>query len=727
MRLGPKLVPALSLAAAIAAFAASPYTDDVKDEAFVATRRNFWAFQKPQRPDAPAFKNKWIRTPIDAFLLRAMREKGLSPSRPAEKEKLIRRVTLDLTGLPPAPGEVDLFLRDTSADAYEKLVNRLLASPHYGERWAQRWLDVVRYADTNGFELDAERPHAWRYRDYVVRSFNQDKPYHRFVQEQIAGDEMFPGDKDALIATGFHRAGPIHLVGGNQDEEMNRQEVLTEMTTAVGAVFLGLTVHCARCHNHKFDPIPQSDYYRLQAVFAATGYKDIVVASETEKKAYEEAVKAYKARLKPVEDAIRAMEKPYREKLRAAKYAKLEAPFQSALEIPKDKRDKEQERLAKEAEAQLKVSWDEVVAVLTPSDRERRAALRNQIHQLEYTGPDPPETAYAVINKEKAPQTHILKVGDHRQKLDIVGPGFPRVISGAGIQPPETPAGRRAALARWLTGPDHPLIPRVMVNRIWQFRMGTGLVSTPNDFGALGSRPANPKLLDWLATEFMARDWSVKAIDRMIVLSSAYQQDAAQGDPKAKIDAENKYYWRMNRRRLEGEAIRDCMLAVNGSLNPLLGGRPVKIPIEPEVYDVIFTEGEPDNLWPVDADPGQHDRRGLYLLNKRTVRLPFLANFDQPDAMSSCPVRPVSTHALQALSLMNSDFAAAQAQRFALRLSRECGGDRDCQTRRAYKLALARLPKPVEARMAREFFSAGGHLEDFTLALINRNEFVYIP
>ncbi|MCC6367259.1 MAG: DUF1549 domain-containing protein [Bryobacterales bacterium] len=716
------------LALSLGALASGPYTDYAKDEAWMAPRRNYWAYQKPRQPAVPALSDKWVRTPIDAFLLEAMQAKGLSPSQPAEKEKLIRRLTLDLTGLPPAPKEVEMFLRDVSPDAYEKVVDRLIASPRYGERWGQRWLDVARYADTNGYEADKERPHAWRYRDYVIHAFNTDKPYNRFVQEQLAGDELFPGNKEALIATGFHRAGPIHLVGGNQDEEMNRQEVLTEMTGAVGAVFLGLTVGCARCHNHKFDPIPQSDYYRLQAVLASTELKDTVLASDAEKKAYEEAEKAYKARLKPIEDQIKEIEKPYRERLRAEKYKTLDPKFRAAYDTPKEKRDEEANRLAKEAEGQLKVSWDEVLAMLPPDVKARRAEFRKQLHKLEYTEPDEPETAYAVADADKAPETYILKVGDYRHKIASVTPGFPRVIGGIASNAPETPAMRRAALARWFTSPEHPLTARVMVNRIWQFRMGTGIVATPNDFGLLGARPTNQKLLDWLATEFMARNWSVKAIDKLIVMSSAYRQATLHDEAKAKIDPENKYYWRMNRRRLEGEAIRDSMLMVNGYLNSRLGGKPVKTPIDKEVYDQIFTEGEPDNLWPVDPDPAQFNRRSIYLLNKRTVRLPFLANFDQPDAMSSCPVRPVSTHALQALSMMNSTFAHQQSERFAERLRRECGADnRNCQVRRAYKLALARAPKPVEVRMAREFFSQHGPLEDFALALLNRNEFVYIP
>jgi len=697
------------------------------DDAWVASRRNYWAFQKPLRAATPALDDPWIRTPIDAFILDALRAKGLKPSPPLDRERLLRRVTLDLTGLPPTPGESDLFLRDPSPEAYEKLVDWLLRSPHYGERWGLRWLDVVRYADTNGYEVDGERPHAWRYRDYVVDSFHRDKPYDRFLMEQLAGDELWPGDPEALIATGFHRAGPIHLVSGNQDEEMNRQEVLTELTGAIGSVFLGLTVGCARCHNHKFDPIPQSDYYRLQAILAATELKDRPIATEAETAAAERARKDFEARLAPVRKEIEAIEKPYRERLRSEKMAKLARKYVEALEIPKDKRTPEQATLAKEAEAQVKLYWDEVVTQLTPADRERRATLRRQMHELEFERPDPPRAAFAVANLDKAPPTHILKVGSHKLKLGEVGPGFLRVISYTGAQPPEGAAGRRAALARWLVSPEHPLTARVMVNRIWQFRLGTGLVATPNDFGVLGSRPSNQKLLDWLATEFVARGWSVKAIDRMIVLSSVYRQSASADAANVRIDPDNKLHGRMNRRRLEAEAIRDCVLAAAGTLHPPLGGPPVRVPIEPEIYDLIFTEGEPDNLWPVDRDPAQHRRRSLYLLNKRTVRLPFMSNFDQPDAMTSCPARPASTHALQALSLMNSDLMVEQSARFADRLERECGPDAGCRVRRAYQLALARAPRPEERGMARAFFGSGGSLAEFCLALMNRHEFVYIP
>jgi hypothetical protein len=499
------------------------------------------------------------------------------------------------------------------------------------------------------------------------------------------------------------------------------------MTNGLGAAFLGLTVGCARCHDHKFDPILQSDYYRLQAALAATSLEDVRIASDPEQQAYYEARKAWGARIDPIKEELRKLEAPYRERVTERKKAQLEPAFRRALEVPEAQRNEEQKRLAKEARSQISPSWDEVVALIEGADRERRTDLRRRMHALELEEPLPPPTAFAAGVMQEAPVTHVLKVGDHRYKLDPVEPGFPTVLPSLGVAMPESPAGWRKALAEWLASPEHPLTARVMVNRIWQLRMGRGLVATPNDFGLLGERPSNQKLLDWLAVRFIELGWNVKAIDRMILLSNAYRQAAGDDPAKRAIDADNKLWWRMNMRRLEGELIRDAVLAAAGTLNLKMGGPPVRIPIEPEIYDLIFTEAEPDNLWPVHPDPAEHRRRGIYLLNKRTVRLPMLANFDQPDAMTSCAVRPASTHALQALTLLNSDFMAGQAAAFAGRLESVCGADAVCQVRQAYRSALAREPRPEETAMAREFFAGQGRLSDFCLALLNRNEFVYIP
>ena len=699
------------------------------ETAFIGKRAAYWAFQKIARPPVPAVNDPWISNPIDAFILDALSTKQLSPSPPLDRTQLIRRVTYDLTGLPPTPDEVASFLADKSPGAYERIVDRLLASPHYGERWAAKWLDVVRYADTNGFELDQDRPHAWRYRDYVSDSFNRDKPYDLFIREQIAGDEMFPGSKEALIATGYLRAGSEHVVSGNIDPDESRQEVLTEIATNAGQTFLGMTVNCARCHNHKFDPILQADFYRLQAIFAGAKGKEVEIATPAEKAAWEAANKAYKERLAPVENALKALAKPYEDAIKQERTGKLEPRLREALNIPKDQRTAEQKRDAQNAETQIKPTWDEILAVMSAEDKAARAKLREQLHAIEQTAPDPLPAAYAYVNTgEPAPQSYMLRIGDAHSRLDPVDPAVPLVVRASYKIPAES-TGRRTAFANWLASPDNPLTARVMANRIWQFRVGNGLVRTPNDFGIMGDKPSTSgrALLDWLGSEFMARGWSVKAMDRLIVTSSAYRQSTAPDEAKAKIDPDNRYLWRMNRKRFDAEMIRDAALSVSGTLNPQLGGRPVRIPIEPEVYNLIFTEFERDGLWPVNPDKNVQNRRAIYLYNKRSVRLPILSAFDQPDAITSCPVRPVSTHALQSLSLFNSSFMQEVSQAFAARLEKSCGKDRGCAIDLAWRLALARPPRKNENQLARSFFKSGGALPDFCLALFNRNEFVYVP
>ena len=703
----------------------SPTTGTASPESSVG----YWSFRPPVSNNPPTAETAWARTEVDTYIWHGQQEHGLKPSQQASKEHLLRRVWLDLTGLPPTPEQAEAFLSDPSPQAYERVVDSLLASPHYGERWAQKWLDVVRFADTDGFERDGYREHGWRYRDYVVRAFNSDKPFDRFVLEQVAGDELFPDREEALVATGFHGAGPRHVTSGNQDKEEARQEVLTEMANGVGQALMGLTVQCARCHDHKFDPISQEEYYRLESFFGATELKDVAIASEDEIAAQEKATAEHEARVEPIKAQLKQIEEPFNAQVLEQKRAALEPVHAAALETPEDERTEEQERLAKEARSQIKPVWYEIVPLMPPETRQKRAELRQQLHALELLRPDPPPAAFAVANLEEPPTSHILQGGDYRRKGKAVTPGFLRVVGTLGVDAPSSRQGRRSALARWLTSDENPLLARVMVNRIWEFRMGRGLMADPNNFGLLGGMPTHPQLLDALALRFAREGWSVKAVDRLIVLSSAYRQSAEIDSRLAKVDPDNRWYWRAHRRRLSGEAIRDSALAASGRLNRSLTGKPVRVPIEPEVYDLIFTEAEPDNLWPVTPDRHQHDRRSLYLLNKRTVRLPFLANFDQPDTMTSCSVRPTSTHALQSLSLLNSDFMQDQSRSLAIRILRHCGeSDTDCQIRRAFEFTLARKPSAAEHGLATDFLrSRPESLQDFALALLNRNEFVYRP
>jgi hypothetical protein len=725
--------------------------------------RSHWSFQKPTRPALPAVRDaSWVRTPVDAFILARLEKAALRPAPEAARATLLRRVTFDLTGLPPTPEELDAFLSDTRPDAYERVVERLLASPHYGERWAQHWLDVARYAESNGYEGDAERPHAWRYRDWVIRAFNEDLPYDQFLTEQLAGDLMARGKDarehaDEVVASGFNRCGPVHVVGGNTDPEVNRQEVLTEMTNEVGAAFLGLTLGCARCHDHKFDPISQRDYYRLQAFFAAAQPKEIDIATPEEKSNHDRRAAELNARLAPLRKEVAELEAPYKARLTEAKKAKLEPKYRDALAVEPKKRTPEQVKLAADAEPLIKVTWDEIVGALTPADRERRAGLRAKLHELEAQLPPPAPQAWTVGNDLLTPATYVLKRGDPKKKDVAVEPAFPRVLLSA--EPAaDGPHARltRLDLARWLARPDHPLTARVMVNRIWQHHFGKGLVATANDFGARGVPPTHPELLDWLACEFAEGGWSVKQLHRLVVLSSTYRQDSRAPDAEAKrVDPDNRLLGHMNRQRLEGEALRDGVLAVAGTLNPALGGPPVRVPLEPAVYELIFTEGEPDGLWHVTPDPRQHTRRSIYLFAKRNVRLPLFEAFDRPDTLTSCPVRPVSTFAPQALILLNGPLLQEQSRAFAAKLLRDCGPDADRQIDRAYRLALARPPRPGEAATARQFLAeqtdwlrdprhspepvrapagvpdsvdpaAAAALADFCLALLNRNEFLYI-
>jgi hypothetical protein len=730
-----------------------------------AEERAHWAFQKPVRPTWPAVRDSgWVRTPVDAFILARLEKAGLRPAPPADRVTLLRRITFDLTGLPPTPAEVDAFIHDTRPHAYERVVDRLLGSPHYGERWAQHWLDVVRYAETDGYEADGLRPHAWRYRDYVIHALNTDKPYDQFITEQLAGDELAgSGEPRAnaqrLIATGFNRCGQVHIVGGNTDPDVNRQEVLTEMTGAVGSAFLGLTLACARCHDHKFDPISQADYYRIEAFFAAAQPANIDLATETEEEAYEHQVAALQAKAEPLRKKVKALEEPYEKLLTDLKRAFLEPKYQKAIDTPPKQRTPEQNRLAVEATNLIKVSWDELREALTPAERAKRAAWREQIHAIEERMPPPPAHAWAIHDADTVPPTHVLKRGNPKQPGPVVEPAIPRLFTPSAHQAGGKEAGRltRLDLARWLTRPDHPLTARVLVNRLWQHHFGRGLVATPNDFGVRGERPSHPQLLDWLATEFVARGWSIKHMHRLVLLSNTYRQ-ASRVPPTApgrRVDPDNRLLWRMNRQRLEGEALRDSALAVSGRLNLEIGGPMVRVPLEPAVMELIFTEGEPDNVWNVTPDAREHVRRSIYLFAKRNVRLPIFEAFDRPDSLSSCPVRPVSTFAPQAFILLNGPFMQAQSKAFATRLLRECGTDRDRLLRWAYRLALARPPRPAEMQMAREFVGRqadllrarlregrpvgvppgippgadgadAAALADFCLALLNRNEFVYI-
>ena len=637
------------------------------------SERKFWSLQKRSQPTIPAFSSEseqaWVRNSVDAFVLRKLKEEDLRPAPEADRATLIRRVTFDLTGLPPSPGEVADFVSDHSPDAYEKVVDRLLASRHYGERWGVRWLDVVRFAETEGFEYDRTMHGSWRYRDYVIQSFNNDKPYDEFVREQIAGDEIGPDKPEMQIAVGFHRLGAVRRNAGNQEVASSRNEVLTERTDIIGAAFLGLTVGCARCHDHMFDPIRQKDYYRMQAFLAATQEYQIIVAPEEEQTYVEETTKRIDREIKKLRGTTKGLE------------------------------GEEKKAAQKKIRAQI-------------------AELRSQL-------PKPlPAIASIKNDPEKRTPIHILERGNYDSKGDPVGmrPLGVLLPDGAPEFPEDIP-NPKEQLANWLTDPEHPLTARVAVNRVWEFHFSNGIVNTPNDFGFMGDRPSHPELLDHLANVFVDGGWKMKPMHRMMVLSSTYRQSsAAAAEARAsEKDPENRLLWKFNRRRLEAEELRDTMLAVAGKLNREAGGKSIMIPVEQELVESLY---KPDQ-WQVAQDPEEHNRRSVYLIAKRNLRLPFMEVFDQPALMTTCAAREASTHAPQALELLNGRTSNQLAEALAKRLVREVGTNPEQLTERAYLLARGRMPTDDEKKLAVTFIE-NQPLREFALAVFNLNSFLYV-
>ena len=676
--------------------------------------RAHWAFQPVVRPKLPVVKQAaWPKSPLDTFILAGLEAKGSSPAVPANREVLIRRVTLDLVGLPPTLAEIDAFVRDASPRAYETLVDRLLASPHYGERWGRHWLDLARFAESDGFEHDAARPNAWRYRDYVVRAFNADKPYDRFIREQLAGDELFPGDPDAQIATAFNLLGPDMV--DSADQVQRRRNTLNDMTDTTALALLGLTVGCARCHDHKFEPIAQRDYYRLQAFFTAAKFRhDLPVPTAAESHAHEMAMAAYGEQTKAVQTQIFALEEPPRKTLLERKLAKLSPEAQAAHRVAKEQRTTEQENQVLETAHLVAVTAKEIGAAMKKPDRDRHAVLLAELKP--FPKPRPLPATLALQNGAPA-KTHVLHRGDYNQPGDEVRAGFPQVLSGVGAGASEPAENVRAPLAHWVASEAHPLTARVMVNRIWQHHFGRGLVGTPSDFGTHGQKPTHPALLDWLAAEFTGRGWSVKAMHRLMLLSATYQQASTVAAAEVVRDPENRLYGRMNRLRIEGEVIRDSLLAISGELNLKVGGPGVFPPIPKELF-------EGAKGWIASTDPRDHTRRSLYIFARRNLRFPFLEVFDAPDNNLSCSARERSTTAPQSLTLLNAEEVLAAAARTAERLT-EAADSPEGRVTLAYRLIIGRPPTAVERRLSVEFL-ARSPLSELCRGLFNLNAFVYV-
>jgi hypothetical protein len=646
-----------------------------------------WSFQPLRRPVAPPVANiKWVRTPVDRFILAALEQKRLTPTAPVDRRKLFRRVTFDLIGLPPAPEEVEKFVRDPDPKAYEKLVDCLLASPQYGERWGRHWLDLARYADSDGQESDNDRPTAYHYRDFVIRALNQDLPYNTFVRWQLAGDEIAPDNPLALSATGFLAAGThanLDSVPMEEEKVRERYNELDDILSTTGSALLGLTIGCARCHDHKYDPIPTRDYYRLLAAFNAGDRAEVPLLPQAEV-----AVR-------------RKAESAWREKLDAAKKAG-DAAATKALEAAKPPRMPTAFAIA-DFGAKPRESW-----LLDRGDFRHRK--------------EPVELGFlSVLCRDKSPTDYwsAARAGGARSDTTY----------------------QRRAVADWMTDTEHgagALLARVMVNRLWQGHFGEGLVRTVNDFGKRSEAPSHPALLEWLASDLVRGGWRLKPLHRMILLSAAYRQGTAFNPRAAKVDPENRLLWRRKLRRVESEIFRDSMLAVAGTLNPERYGKGFKPPIQPEALQARNVK----DPYPKNAqDTPETRRRTIYMFHKRVAPYPLLQAFDGPDASAPCGRRNSTTVAPQALAVLNEPFIRLRALEFARRLQAEAGKDATAQVQRAYRLALSREPSARELEASVRFLrdQTAAHaarkpsveptllaLADFAHVVFGLNEFLYI-
>jgi hypothetical protein len=744
--------------------------------------RQFWSFQKPRRSAVPQVRHAVAaRTPVDAFVLARLEEKSLGFSVEAERTSLVRRTAYDLLGLPPTTEQLEEFVNDRSEGAYERMVDRLLASPHFGERWGRHWLDGAGYVDTIGDDTDAAITKVsagkWLYRDYVVRSFNEDKPFDQFLIEQLAGDELVDWRsaevltdpmKQLLIATGMLRTAADETLQNELNTADIREAVLEHTMEVVGSNVLGLTINCARCHSHKFDPIPQEDYYRMLAIFSPAfnpqswlqpAQRELPDISLAEKARAEAHNADLENQVTACNEKLSAMRKPYEERLLQARLAEIPEPIRAdtkaAVETPAEKRSEIQKYLADKFAASLKVSPEDVIAALAPADKASTDSLTAEIAELNARrrtwG-----TIQAVYDVGPPPPTYLLRRGDLDRPGAEVPPGFLQVLyespspaSAAEDKPNPQDSGRRLAFARWLTQRDSAaagLVARVQVNRIWQYLFGQGIVATSDNLGHSGGRPTHPELLDWLAVEFQSSGWRIKPLIKLIVTSSVYRQasrrepDVANVGPDGSstldpelIDPSNELLWRMPLRQLESEGVRDAILSISGQLSDKVGGPPTMIEGRPDGTVVVKREG---------SSPESVHRRSLYLLARRRYNLSLLEAFDQPELTSNCTRRTPSAVVSQSLTLLNDDFVIEQAAAFATRVERDAVDTRG-QIGRAFQIALSRKPSEVEMQWANQLLerqteryrqkpvapaeAAHQALAHLCQMLISTNEFLYIP
>jgi hypothetical protein len=638
-------------------------------EAMVLERaQRLWSFQPIRAVAPPTPKNKtWAKNPIDSFVLGKLEQSKLAPASSANRLTLLRRAYFDLVGLPPPPEEIEKFAKDKRPEAYIELIERLLASPQYGERWGRHWLDVARYADTGGFEKDFLYQNAWQYRDYVIRAFNADKPFNQFIQEQVAGDELWPDNPEAMAATALYAIGPVMQESAMISTQLE-YDWLTDAADTTGAAFLGLTMGCARCHNHKYDPISQKDYFAMQAIFAAS-------------------------------------ERPYPDKVRETRLKVLNG-FLAEKPLPRE------------------------------FENDPRCTLKTE-----------KQYGLRLLHCETPMEVRLLRRGELSKPREVVEPAVLTALAADKTKAElekVPPARRRAALAKWLVSVDeNPLTPRVIVNRVWAWHFGEGLVRTPNDFGNQGEAPTHPELLDWLARDFVEHGWSLKYLHRLIMLSSTYQQSSVAANATATAqDPENRLLSHFARRRLDAEAIWDSMHASAGTLNLKQFGPPVVPPLTPDELSGLFQSEE---KWKITKDPSEQNRRGVYLFVRRTFLFPMFDAFDPPEVMSSCARRMETVVPGQALALLNSQVSAEQSRAFAQRLLKECGDKPDKVLARAWLLAFNRPITKEEKNRSLAFLKqresdlrAKGApgvtnssdfqsaLTELCLALFNANEFTYI-
>ncbi|MBI3684122.1 MAG: DUF1553 domain-containing protein [Acidobacteria bacterium] len=783
-----------------------------------SNRQRWWAFEPPLKRTPPAIAG--AANPIDAFLLAKLREKRLDFNPPADPRTLIRRLYFDLTGLPPKSEDY--------GQTYQQAVERLLQSRHYGERWARHWLDVVRFGETDGGEHNYERMNAWPYRDWVIESLNQDKPYDQFIREQIAGDVLNPEDPKTVAATGFLVAGPWDSVSAvlNKDETLRlqaRMDELDDMVTTVGHSFLALTVNCARCHDHKFDPIPSRDYYRMTAFFSAVGFGEREVATGQQRKLRAEYLKPLRKEMDEARKRLADIEDPVRARLLITRYQEfdrqrageprriavnpiwnrnqfsetrarcfrfvisshggkkahldflelspaghrienwtaeetatpdkpqtIEIRFQQPGAVSEIRFSSDLRRGSKDGavsvyrldasddgqvwrtlcssldhvgnvEVELPtVSGEEIEAALTPEARTERSRMLAEIERLQRNMDEAPAvvTLYAAKPRELE-KAYLLERGNVKRPVEEVSPGVLSALGGEPLPADSKDAGpRRLALANWIASSKNPLTARVVVNRVWYYHFGNGIVNTPSDFGVNGDRPSHPELLDWLAVAFIENGWSLKWLHRQIVSTLAYQQSAAIEEKAFAIDAGNRLVWRMPLKRMDAEMLRDSILDVSGNLNPEASGPSFLLQKKGSrgsyIYAALNNDGP--EVW----------RRAVYRLVVRGGERIMMDSFDCPDPSVATPQRAISNTPVQALALMNNEFVIRQAGLFARRLEREAPRGRTEQIRLAYHLLYGRKPEAKEIERDAGFIAAQS-LAAYARVLLNSNEFIYVP